>query len=313
MLERPLGMTGLKVSQIGLGTWPLAGNEGLAGYGRVVVEQAEATIEAALEAGIFLFETGSVYGCGLAEQLLGRALHGRADAIVVTKGGFSKFSQGQAIEAQELLKEFHLSRERLQRETIDVYLLHNPPPHLIGLRESYRPLLRLRERGLVRKIGVAVAQPSHAWLALDRPEVEVIQIPFNVLQSEAEFGLLERASSLGKGILARETLLNGLLAGRYNRLTRFPGDDFRAEIPATTRNAVFDAMDGLEPFRRPNESWVDFALRFVLDRPEISCAVVGARRAEQIQALARAGQLSSSPLRHQSIGAASAIDPSMEV
>ncbi len=296
MLARRLGKIATGMSQIGLGTWPLAGNAGLDGYGTVDPECAEATVVAALAAGITLFDTASVYGDGFAESLLGRLLpQGRSAPLLCTKGGFRQFAQGKALHPRDLEAEVAASRERLRRTVIDIYLLHNPPPHLIGLPELYRPLLELRDRGWIAHIGISVAQAGDAWLALDRPEVEIVQLPFNLLNMEADQGLLSRAAGLGKTILARETLANGMLSGRYGPTSTFAAGDFRRALPMDVKTSIATGMAALEAYRRQDESWVDFSLRFVLDRPEISSAIVGARTPEQVRALVKAGTIPPSP------------------
>ncbi|ABC21563.1 aldo/keto reductase [Rhodospirillum rubrum F11] len=299
MRTRRLGKTALRASQVGLGTWPLAGNAGLAGYGAVDPERAEATVRAALAAGITLFDTAGIYGDGFAESLLGRLLPGgEGGAVVCTKGGFSHFAQGRAPDRRAFKAEVAASRDRLRREVIDIYLLHNPPPVLIGLPDVYRPLQDLRDHGWIGHIGVSVARAIDGWLALDRPEVEVVQLPFNLLNTQADQGLLSRAADLGKAVLAREVLANGWLSGRYGPASTFAAGDFRQHLPAEVKAAIAGDRAALEPYRRPGESWVDFSLRFVLDRPEISSAIVGARHPQQIEALSKAGTLSPSPSWH---------------
>ena len=289
MILRQIGTTGPRVSQIGLGTWPLAGNDGLPGYGALDPERAEATVQAAVEAGISVFETANVYGDGFAERLLGRLIPDDAGQVVCTKGGFAMFSGAAAFTPEALVNEFEASCERLNRQVIDVYLLHNPPPHLIGLLDVYRPLLKLRDQGRLRHLGVAVRASHDGWLALDRPEISIVQLPYNILQCEADDGFLEAAARYGKAVLARETLVNGLLPNHRNGQAVYAADDFRSSIPIALRRSIDENIQRLDPYRHRHESWVDFALRFVLDRPEIACAVVGARRPEQIKALKTAG------------------------
>ena len=297
MRTRPIGQSGKRVTQIGLGTWPLAGDAGIGGYGPVDPASAEETVRAALSAGITLFETANVYGDGFAEDLLGRLVpddNGRY--LICTKGGFGQFDRMDNFHPDGLEKECLESRERLRRETVDIYLVHNPPPQMIGLPDLYRPLLRLKERGYISHIGVSVRLVQDAWLALDRPEVEVIQLPFNLLQTDAEQGLLHRAYQQGKGVFARETLANGILSGHYSPKSMFGEGDFRQDLPDHIWKAVQQAHSVYDRYRRTGENWVDFALRYVLDRPEISSAVVGSRKPEHIASLVKAGAISSSPV-----------------
>lgn len=297
MRKRALGKTGLYVSQIGLGTWPLAGNAGLPGYGELDSSSAEATVKKALDAGVTFFDTADVYGDGYAESLLGRLLERETREVsICTKGGLD-LATGEFNAAPKFLeRQFNASRDRLRKDRIDVYLLHNPPQNLLGLRELYRPLIKLRDWGLVDHIGVSVSLPAEAWLMLDRPEVEIIQVPFNFLYSDIDNGLLTQLCCAGKGILVREALANGLLTGKYESAVQLPGSDFRSQAPDQLFQAVSERMTTFNHYRRNEESWVDFALRFVLDRPEVFCVVVGARRPEHISAFFTAGQIKPSPM-----------------
>lgn len=291
MKTRPLGLTGRTVSQAGLGTWPLAGNRGLRGYGAADPEAAEATILAALDAGVTFFDTAGIYGDGLAEELLGRLLPAeRARFTLCTKGGWHPES-GFHGDGRRLEAEVDASRERLQTDCIDVYLLHNVPARLIGLPELHRPLLALRDRHRIRHAGVSVVYARDAWLTLDRPEIEVVELPYNLAHPDAAplLPLLHRA---GKGVIVREALVSGMLRERAS----FAADDFRASLPPEVMAAVKEVKRTLDPYRRPGETWADFALRFVLDRAEVSCVAVGVRRPEQIEILKRAGRIAASAL-----------------
>jgi aryl-alcohol dehydrogenase-like predicted oxidoreductase len=291
MIYRTLGNTGLSVSQVGLGTWPLAGNNGLAGYGAADEAQAEAAIHEALAAGITLFDTADVYGAGFAEELLGQILRNNDRVIVVTKGGMEPSSGQFDPDADKLARRAEASLKRLRREVLDIYLLHNPPPHLLALSSTYRAIEKLRKNGLVRWLGVSVARAENAWLVLDRPEVDIIQLPFSLINVTADLGLLTEAAIRGKAVLVREALANGLLSDKSLAGGIFASDDFRASMPAEIIEQVRSVALGWEPFRKSNESWVDFSLRFVLDRPEVSTVLVGARRPEHFPALKRAGAI----------------------
>jgi aryl-alcohol dehydrogenase-like predicted oxidoreductase len=166
------------------------------------------------------------------------------------------------------------------------------------LRSLYRPLLELRERGWIRHLGVSVAAVGDAWLTLERPEVEVVQLPYNLALSEADQGLLQRLHDAGKGVLIREALGNGLLTGKYGARTRFSSADFRSAWRPEMLRAALAAAAAWEPYRRPGESQIHFALRFVLDRPEVSAVLVGARNPAQIEALAAAGGIAAAPMEH---------------
>jgi aryl-alcohol dehydrogenase-like predicted oxidoreductase len=293
MMQRTLGATGLHVSQVGLGTWPLAGNQGLRGYGAVDPVAAEATVRAALAEGVTFFDTAAIYGDGLAEGLLGRLL--KIDGkhhIVCTKGGWHP-ATGFLSDIHLIETQVHASCARLGVHRIDIYLLHNVPPHLIGIGDLYEPLLRLRNNGIIRHIGISVIRAHDAWLTLDRPEIEVVELPYSFMHLEAD-SLLSYLYRAGKGVIVREALASGLIAGRK----RFENDDFRSELPPELVAFVQEAKREMEPYLRAGEQWVDFALRFVLDRPEVASVVVGTRCPEHVHAFGRAGCIAASAITH---------------
>ncbi len=294
MMYRPLGATNISVSQVGLGTWPLAGNDGLRGYGDKDEATAEATIYEALAAGITIFDTADVYGDGFAESLLGRILPDDG-VFIVTKGGLVPSSGQFEWNPDAITRKADASLNRLRRKTIDAYLLHNPPPYLLAIGDIYRCVENLRKRGMVRFIGVSVVRAEDAWLVLDRPEVDVIELPFSLANLTGDFGLITEAARRGKAILAREVLTNGFLCDRALPAASFAAGDFRACMPEEIKDQMRQIKMAWSRYRRPDESWTDFALRFVLDRPEVSVALVGARKPDQILALKRAGMVPIGP------------------
>ena len=146
---RPLGKTGLVVSELSLGTWGLSGD----GYGPVDAAVAEKTIGRALDMGFTLFDTADAYGAGTMEARLGRMLHGKA-AVVVTKVGTNRTTDPprKRFDPEALARSVRASLKRLGRERIDVLLLHNPSPDVLVLGEAVGALLE-NERGDNRALG----------------------------------------------------------------------------------------------------------------------------------------------------------------
>jgi aryl-alcohol dehydrogenase-like predicted oxidoreductase len=295
MLNRTLGATNICVSQVGLGTWPLAGNAGLNGYGKKDETAAESTIYEALAAGITIFDTADVYGDGFAESLLGRILPGGAAVFIVTKGGLIPSSGQFEWNSDAITRRAEASLNRLRRNTLDAYLLHNPPPYLLATGDIYRYLERLRSRNMVRFLGVSVARAEDAWLILDRPEVDIIELPFSLTNLTADFGLITEAARRGKAVVAREVLANGFLSDCALAGKSFEAADFRASVPSEVVDQIRQTTTAWSAYRRSDESWTDFALRFVLDRPEVSVALVGTRKPDHIPALKRAGTVPCGP------------------
>lgn len=298
MRKRTLGMTGLSISQLGFGSWPIAGSCGIPGYDASDPETARITIREAVAGGITLFDTADVYGDGAAETLLGEVLEPiRQDVTICTKGGWDLIQNAPNFSPKFLRDRVEASLGRLRTNFIDIYLLHSPPAHLIGIRDLYQPLVHLRERGRIRYIGVSVAHANDALLAIDVPEVEVIQLPYNLLLPDAEWGafLYNRRGSAGKGLIIREALGNGLITGKYSHPSQFTKHDFRSTLSAEYLTQVQEQLNRLCPYRRQEESMVQFALRFVLDRPQVASVLVGARTPEQLQEALHVGEITPSP------------------
>lgn len=281
---------GREISRIGLGTWPL-GRDLASGDCEGSTFEAEATVSAALHHGVNFFDTADVYGDGAAERLLGRMLKACGQSVVVcTKGGWDATRGAFNPDAEFLAGRIAGSGRRLGRDRIDIYLLHNPPAALIGARDVYKPLVRAQERGEIGCFGVSVETLEAAWLTLDRPEISVVQIPYNFLLSLKGLDwILTELARAGKDLLAREALGNGLLTGKYDRTSMFPPGDFRALWPQEVRDEIAEQLTWWAPYRRPDESWVNFAMRFVLERAEFSAVVVGARTAAQVEPFGTVG------------------------
>lgn len=219
MEQRRLGTTGLQVSPLGIGTAKL-------GSGSVLRRPTEAIrlVHAALDAGVRLFDTADAYGAGRSEEILGRALHGRTDGVVVaTKVGYrfrerrgpTRLLPGRGYAEHDFSPE-HLrsaviaSLRRLRTDRIDLLQLHGPPEpvEFAGFDE----LTRLIDDGLVRAIGVGCEQFSsaEAWIADDR--IGCVQLPCGVLDPEPVDTLIPDARTRGMGVIARGVLGGGLLA-----------------------------------------------------------------------------------------------------
>jgi len=274
------------IEQFMLGTWPLSGNEGVPGYGPAERGVAIETIQTAVTLGIRSFDTADIYGAGFAEELLGEVLSSiKEPTIVCTKGGWDVSAASFNGNPDFLRERVIQSQERLRRDVIDIYLLHCPPAEWSGNPRLYSPLIELKDKGVLARIGLSVGEPADAWAALHVPGIDVIQIPYNFVCSEADQGFLQEALQVGKTIMAREVFGNGLLTGKYAVTDRFRENDFRSSWDFALRMQIADTMKFWEPYKVEGESWMEFALRFALDRSEFSSVVVGARSPEQVAGL----------------------------
>jgi aryl-alcohol dehydrogenase-like predicted oxidoreductase len=281
---RRLGATGPAVSEVGLGTWSMGGDE----WGPSDDQASLEVLRAAVDAGVTMIDTADVYGLGHSEELVAEAVPPGSDAVVVTKGGWDIYTDPPVVggarrryDAPYLEHAVSSSLKRLNRRELDVYLLHNPTREDLERDRPAETLARLRTAGLVRLTGASVGSEDDARAALEAG-IDVLEVPFNLVRRWAA-GILADAAARGVAILAREPLERGLLTGKYMDNPVFPDGDHRsgkgsdwleaARGPAT-RIAAMAGQTG-----RPA---AQIAIAYPLSFPAVSSAVVGARSTDQL-------------------------------
>ncbi|WP_374570427.1 aldo/keto reductase [Phenylobacterium sp.] len=280
MRYRPLGATGLAVSEIGFGAasyW---------GLRRFDEARALSLVHAALDGGITFFDTGAAYSRGEAEPRLGRALKGRAtdDLVVATKAG-TRHAGGRTVRdfsPAAVVASAEASLKRLGLERLALLQLHGPAA--VELTDDLLEALeRLRERGLVRAFGVNSFDPAVIEHVIGLPTFDAVMIDYNVLRPERE-PLIARAAAAGKGVLAGMALAMGH-PGRQALRLRGPQDvwyalralkNHRADIG---RGARFSFLE-----QTPGMTGAQAALAFVLANPHVACAVTGTTRLAHLEA-----------------------------
>lgn len=282
MQTRSLGRTDLRIGEITLGTWGLGSHS----YGKVPPERFDQTVEEALERGVDTFDCAPVWGD--AEERVGRILkEAKSDAMVITRGG-ARVVDGrlqQSFTAEDLVADCEASLERLDREAIDLYLLHNPGDVTIRSGDWRAAIDELEEAGKIRAWGMSVGDAEEARLAIDAG-AQAICITYNLLCPHALEDLADRVAEHGVGVLARSPLMYGLLAGRWSDGRRFAEDDHRDR--RWNRASFEDRIRQVEELRflvgPDHPDLATAALRFVLSHSAVTSAVVGARNPYQIGA-----------------------------
>lgn len=292
-IQRPL-------SVVGLGTWQLGGDWG-------VVEESAAMLilDAAVEAGVTLFDTADVYGDGRSERLIGSYLKSNrgVDVLVATKMG----RRAPLDPGEYTLANFRAwvdqSRRNLGLERLDLIQLHCPPSPVYSSDEVYDALDALVQEGRVAAYGVSVETVDEALTAIRRPRVATVQIILNAFRQKPLERVLPAAAEAGVGILARVPLASGLLSGRYTHDTQFADDDHRSynrHGEAFDVGETFSGIDydqGVEAAREfaaltPNGvAPAQLALRWVLDQPGVTSVIPGARNVHQVRSNASAAAL----------------------
>jgi len=284
-------VAGVKVSRIGLGTWAIGGLE----WGNVPDEAAIATILSAVDREINFIDTAPIYGRGHAEELNGKAMraHGRRDAFfVATKAGLEWNERGVFANstAPRLRQELEDSLRRLGTDFVDLYQLHWPDT-LVPVAEVAGLFARFQREGKVRAIGVSnfsVEQMqefrSFAPLASNQP-------PYNLFEREIDGSVLPWCETNGVTVLTYSSLCRSLLGGRVHRGMKFDEKDIRSVDPKFQEprfSQYLTAVERLGEFARTryDKSVVELAARWVLDRPGVSVALWGAKRPDQLDAIA---------------------------
>lgn len=288
-------IAGKTVSRIGLGTWAIGGLE----WGAVPDTDAVATILDALDRGINLIDTAPIYGHGHAEELIGKAIreHGRRnDFYIATKAGLNwDAGPGRAgvfadSTAPRLRKELEDSLRRLGTDFIDLYQVHWPDP-LVPVEETAGLLAEFQQEGKVGALGVSnynVAQMeafrSVALLASNQP-------PYNLFEREIDAEILPWCERHQVAVLTYSSLCRSLLGGRLKPGMTFPDGDIRAVDPKFQEprfSQYLNAVNRLAAFAKDHygKTVLELAARWVLDRPGVTVALWGAKRPEQLDAVA---------------------------
>jgi len=240
MFQRDLGTrTRVQVSALGLGCWAIGGpwtsNGRPAGWGEVDDDESIRAIRRALELGVTLFDTADVYGCGHSERVLGRALAGRRDdVVVVTKVGNvfdeqTRTAGGADLSPAYLRRACDASLRRLGTDRIDVYLIHDGLAGPQSVPAVIDVLEELVAAGKLRWYGSSMSDPAIVRALAEGPHMVAVQHELNVLRGELE--ALSAAEDLGLASLNRTPLAMGLLSGRYSPDALPAADDVRLNAP----------------------------------------------------------------------------------
>ena len=280
MRYRPLGKTGLQVSEIGFGAWGIGGRTvEQTSYGDTDDRTSLAALDRALERGINFFDTSAAYGNGHSEELIGRAVRGkRAHAVITTKAGYEAWNQPPDFSPSAIVASIERSLARLGTDYLDLLQLHNPPLDVVTAPAVRETLAGLVESGKIRAWGVSAKGPDEAMQALRACEIAVIQANFNMMDVRVvSSGLLAEVERLGVGFIARTPLCFGFLSGTIGHDSVFPAGDHRARWPrAQLANWVDGAADLMASISTsPGEAAAQAALRFCLSFPAVSTTIPG--------------------------------------
>ena len=297
MRMRQLGKTELELTTIGLGTWAIGGPWEY-GWGPQDDAESVRTIIAAVEGGINWIDTAPIYGCGHSEEVVGRALREtREKPLVATKCGLiwnDRREKISCLDAGSILRECDRSLRRLGVETIDLYQMHWPDPDE-QIEEAWQAMAKCVTQGKVRYLGASNASIAQLERLAKVHPVAAIQPPYSMLRREIESDLLPYCGQNGIGVVCYSPMAKGLLTGTFSkeRMQSLASDDHRRNDPIFQGEKLEQNLKMVEALRRIAErhgkTVAQLAIAWTLRRPEVTSAIVGARKPEQIRQTISAG------------------------
>jgi aryl-alcohol dehydrogenase-like predicted oxidoreductase len=308
---RQLGRSGLRVSELILGTMGFAGGGQFSGVGQIDLDGARRQIDMALDAGVNVIDTADIYTAGASEELVGRALEGRRDRVLLaTKARFAmgKGPNDAGLSRHHLIEACEASLRRLQTDHIDLYQVHEWDGQT-PLEETLGALEHLIQSGKVRYAGCsnyAGWQVTKALgIAQDRglPKFVSQQVYLSLLERSAEYEIVPSAIDQGLGLLIWSPLAGGLLSGKYRRGQPPPEGARHAsewsEPPVFDEDKLYDTVEVLvEIAEAHGVSAAQVALAWLLARPAITSLIVGARTEQQLADNLAAAELELTPDEH---------------
>jgi aryl-alcohol dehydrogenase-like predicted oxidoreductase len=300
MKYRELGRTGWSVSTISFGTWAI-GNA----WGEVDDKESLAALNRAVDLGVNFFDTADVYGDGRSERLLAQLKRDRKEEIIIaTKAGRRLDPHVAGGYTGKNITEFiERSLQNLETDTLDLLQLHCPPTEVYYYPELFSALDDLIEQGKIRNYGVSVQKVEEGIKALEYPNVQSVQIIFNIFRQRPAEIFFDMAKKHKVGILARVPLASGMLSGKMTAQTQFSQNDHRAynrHGEAFDRGETFSGVDyrtGLQAIEElralvpEGMTMAQFALRWILMFDAVTCAIPGAKRPSQVEENIFAGDL----------------------
>ena len=283
----------MRVSEISLGTWAFGGD-----WGTVGEDDAYAAMNRAVDLGVNFLDTADVYGDGRSEKLIGRLLKNRPhdEILVATKAGRRLDPHTpEGYDYDNLSAFVERSLNNLGIEAVDLLQLHCPPTEVYRQDSTFEALDRVKEAGKIRNYGVSVEKVEEARMALDYPGVATVQIIFNAFRQKPAEEFFPLAEERNVGILARVPLASGLLSGKMRADRVFTEDDhrnFNREGQAFDRGETFSGVDfetgllaaeELKQLVPEGYTLAQFALRWILMYPTVSCAIPGGKNISQVE------------------------------
>ncbi len=292
MDTRQLGNSDLHITRVGFGAWAIGGGGWAFAWGQQDDRDSISAIHAALDRGINWIDTAPVYGLGHSEEVVAKALAGRAKKpYVFTKCARTWTAERQitkTLKADSIRRECEASLRRLQIDVIDLYQMHWPEPEK-DIEEGWETLARLKEEGKVRWIGVSNFNTEQMERIRKIAPIMSLQPPYSLVNRAAEEGILPYAGAHDIGVIVYSPMGSGLLTGAMTRerIAALPPDDWRTRNPRFQEPQLSRNLQLAEQLRavgqRHGRGAGEVAIAWTLANSNVTAAIVGARNAAQVQ------------------------------
>jgi len=303
MEYRSLGRTGWDISEMGFGAWGIGGDA----WGKTDDTEAISALHKAIELGVNFIDTADVYGDGHSEQLIAqvRKQHGEKLFIATKAGRRLNPHTAEGYNRQNLTSFVERSLCNLEMEALDLLQLHCPPSAVYDQAEVFAILDELVQQGKIRYYGVSVETVEEALKAIRYPNVQSIQIIFNMFRFKPSEQFFAAARERKVGIIVRVPLASGLLTGKFRPDSQFSDSDHRKfnrhgesfdageTFSGVDYETGLQAVEELRPLVPQGATMAQFALRWILMFPEVTTVIAGAKNPQQATDNANAATLSA--------------------
>lgn len=300
MKTRQLGQTPLHITPIGLGAWAIGGGNWAFGWGAQDDHESIAALRRGLDLGINWIDTAAAYGLGHSEEIVARALQGRAERPYIFTKCSLIWNEGEthvtnSLAATSIRREIEGSLRRLNVEVIDLYQIHWPLPDE-ELEEGWSTLAALKKEGKVRAIGLSNCSVNQMQRAMAIAPIDACQPPYSVVKREAGQDVLPFCHEHDIGVIVYSPMQSGLLTGKMSRerVARLPENDWRVrneefQEPRLSRNlAMADKLREIAALY--NRSPAEAAIAWTLANPAVTGAIVGVRNPGQVDVIVGAAE-----------------------
>ena len=317
MMTREIGSSGISTSAVGLGTWAIGGWM----WGGTDEQASIAAIQASIDEGVTLIDTAPAYGMGRSEEIVGLAIKGRRDKVVlatkcglvwhVQRGNYFFSQQDKSVHRhlgrESIRHEVEESLRRLRTDYIDHYITHWQDP-TTPIAETMAALEELKAEGKIRSIGASNCSSDDLAAYAAAGQIDAVQEEYSMVKRNIEQEIVPFCRSRSIAVLSYSSLALGLLSGKIGPERTFSGDDLRKDNPrfsVANRSKVAALMEILRPIAGEHDaSAAQIVIAWTIAQPGITSALCGARNPEQARENAAAGRIRLSPSELAMIDAA---------